>query len=140
MDLKFPKSVNLECLYEMVLSVPPDRGHLAGGRRRHRQSRCQRVRQPRSPGLDGQAHRTSRPRGRGASEQFRGLPVFAAGVLLALQAGVDAGRVDALAIGFVLARVVYIACYVTDRASMRSLFWALGYLCVLALYALALLA
>jgi uncharacterized MAPEG superfamily protein len=74
------------------------------------------------------------------ANSFEAFPFFAAGVLLAMQAGVDAVRVDALAIVFVLARVIYIACYVTDRASLRSLFWSLGYLCVLALYVLAMLA
>jgi uncharacterized MAPEG superfamily protein len=74
------------------------------------------------------------------ANSFEAFPFFAAGVLLAMQAGVDALRVDALAIVFVLARVIYIACYVTDRASLRSLFWSLGYLCVLALYVLAMLA
>ncbi|MBD8051280.1 MAPEG family protein [Limnohabitans radicicola] len=74
------------------------------------------------------------------ANSFEAFPFFAAGVLLALQAGADTSRIDALAIVFVLARVMYIACYVSDRASLRSLFWAVGYLCVLALYALAMLA
>ena len=74
------------------------------------------------------------------ANSFEAFPFFAAGVLLALQAGVQAHLVDVLAIVFVLARVIYIACYVADRASLRSLFWALGYLCVLGLYVLALLA
>ena len=74
------------------------------------------------------------------ANSFEAFPFFAAGVLLALQAGADTSRIDVLAIVFVLARVMYIACYVTDRASLRSLFWAVGYLCVLALYALAMLA
>lgn len=61
-------------------------------------------------------------------------PCFAAGVLLALHAGVYPGRVDALAIAFVLARLAYIACYVADRATLRSTVWMLGYGCVIALY------
>jgi uncharacterized MAPEG superfamily protein len=74
------------------------------------------------------------------ANSFEAFPFFAVGVLLALQAGVQTPWVDALAIVFVLARIVYIACYVTDRASMRSLFWALGYLSVIGLYTLAILA
>ena len=74
------------------------------------------------------------------ANSFEAFPFFAAGVLLALHAGVDAARVDALALVFVLARVLYIACYITDRARLRSMVWAVGYLCVLALYVLALLA
>ena len=73
------------------------------------------------------------------ANSFEAFPFFAAGVLLALHAGVPTPWVDALATIFVLARIVYIACYVTDRASMRSLFWALGYLCVIGLFGLALL-
>ena len=73
------------------------------------------------------------------ANSFEAFPFFAAGVLLALHAGVDEARVDALALVFVLARVLYIACYITDRARLRSMVWAVGYLCVLALYVLALL-
>jgi uncharacterized MAPEG superfamily protein len=74
------------------------------------------------------------------ANSFEAFPFFAAGVLAAMHAGVDALKVDALAVTFVLARVVYIACYVTDRASARSMAWSVGYLCVLALYVLAILA
>ena len=74
------------------------------------------------------------------ANSFEAFPFFAAGVLLALHAGVDEARVDALALVFVLARVLYIACYITDRARLRSMVWAVGYLCVLALHVLALLA
>jgi uncharacterized MAPEG superfamily protein len=74
------------------------------------------------------------------ANSFEAFPFFAAGVLVSLHAGVDTDRVDALAIAFVLARVVYIACYVSDRASARSLAWTVGYVCVMALYVLALLA
>ncbi len=73
------------------------------------------------------------------ANSFEAFPFFAAGVLLALHAGVDAARVDALAITFVVARAVYIACYLADRAGARSLAWTVGYLSVLALYVLALL-
>ena len=74
------------------------------------------------------------------ANSFEAFPFFAAGVLVSLHAGVDTDRVDALAIAFVLARAVYIACYVSDRASARSLAWTVGYVCVMALYVLALLA
>ena len=61
-------------------------------------------------------------------------PFFAAGVLLALHAGVDGTRIDMLAVAFVLARLAYIACYVADKATLRSLVWTVGYGCVIALY------
>lgn len=71
------------------------------------------------------------------SNSFEAFPFFAAGVLLALLAGVDHGKIDALSIGFVLARLGYIACYVADKATVRSIVWAIGYGCVIALYVLA---
>lgn len=74
------------------------------------------------------------------ANSFEAFPFFAAGVLLALHAGVATAWVDALALLFVLARVLYIACYIMDRARLRSMVWSVAYLCVLALYVLALLA
>ena len=74
------------------------------------------------------------------ANSFEAFPFFAAAVLVAMHAGVDALKIDALAVAFVLARVVYIYFYLTDRASSRSLAWTVGYLCVLALFVLALLA
>jgi uncharacterized MAPEG superfamily protein len=43
------------------------------------------------------------------SNSFEAFPFFAVGVLLALLAGVDHGKIDALSIGFVVARMGYIA-------------------------------
>ncbi len=74
------------------------------------------------------------------ANSLEAFPFFAAGVLLTMHAGVNPGLIDALAAVFVLARIIYIACYVTDRASMRSMFWAVGYLCVLVLFGLAIAA
>ncbi len=65
---------------------------------------------------------------------WEALIVFAAGVLSAQIAGAPAARVDALAVAFVVCRVVYIGLYVTDRASARSLVWTLGLLISLALF------
>jgi uncharacterized MAPEG superfamily protein len=71
------------------------------------------------------------------SNSFEAFPFFTAGVLLALLAGVDHGRIDALSIGFVVARIAYIACYVADWATLRSIVWATGYGCTIALFVLA---
>jgi uncharacterized MAPEG superfamily protein len=38
-----------------------------------------------------------------------------------------------LAIGFLLARVLYVVCYVKDWSTLRSLVWALGYFACLGL-------
>ena len=71
------------------------------------------------------------------SNSFEAFPFFAAGLLLALLAGADHDKIDALSIGFIVARIAYIACYVMDKATLRSIVWSIGYGCVVALYVLA---
>lgn len=65
---------------------------------------------------------------------FEALPVFIAGVLVAQQAHAAQGLVDGLALGFVAARLGYIAAYLADRANLRSLLWAAGLACCVALF------
>ncbi|WP_426415136.1 MAPEG family protein [Aestuariirhabdus sp. LZHN29] len=60
-------------------------------------------------------------------------PVFAAGVLVAVQAGASPEVVDALAVTFVVARLGYIALYLLDKGTLRSLSWGVGFGCSLAL-------
>jgi len=60
--------------------------------------------------------------------------IFAAAVLTAIQTGAPQDRVDALAAVFILARVAFIACYVADRASIRTLVWTVGLVASLALF------
>jgi len=73
--------------------------------------------------------------------QLEGFPIFAAAVLVARAAGVDAGTVKALAWGVVALRVVYSWLYVTGasgfRARMRSLSWFGVFGLCMALYLLA---
>ena len=73
------------------------------------------------------------------TNSFEAFPFFASGVLLALHVGVDPARVDALAVAFVLARLGYIACYLADKATLRSLIWTVGMGCVVALHVGALM-
>ena len=42
-----------------------------------------------------------------------------------------------LAVVFVVARIAYIACYVTDRPTLRSGVWAVGFLATVALFVYA---
>jgi uncharacterized MAPEG superfamily protein len=65
---------------------------------------------------------------------FEALPVFIAGVLIAQRLGAPQATVNALAVAFVLLRIAYIAAYVTDRANLRSLVWALALGCSVALF------
>lgn len=68
-------------------------------------------------------------RARGNSAQansFEAFPLFAAAVLVATYLKAPQASIDGLATVFVIARILYIGCYVTDRASLRSLCWLVG--------------
>ena len=61
-------------------------------------------------------------------------------MVLALQAANDAAQVAQVAQWawlFVALRVLYIVCYVADRATLRPIVWLLGVVVVIRLYALA---
>jgi uncharacterized MAPEG superfamily protein len=80
-----------------------------------------------------------RARGNAAqANSFEAFPFFAAGVIIATLAQVDAARIDLYAMVFVAARVGFIVCYVADKASLRSLCWLVGLLSVVGLFAAAL--
>jgi uncharacterized MAPEG superfamily protein len=66
--------------------------------------------------------------------QYESFPPFAAGVIIAQLAGAPQGTVDALAIGYVLARIAYGACYMLDLAGLRSLVWLGGLACIVGLF------
>jgi uncharacterized MAPEG superfamily protein len=72
------------------------------------------------------------------ANSFESFPLFAAGVIIATLAQVDAARIDLYAFVFVAARVGFMVCYVTDKASLRSLCWLVGLLSVVGLFAAAL--
>ncbi|NSL55260.1 MAPEG family protein [Uliginosibacterium aquaticum] len=57
---------------------------------------------------------------------WEAFPVFAAAVLMALQAGLDAHMVGLWASAFVFARCAYSVCYLLDLAVARSLCWMAG--------------
>lgn len=64
-------------------------------------------------------------------------PPFAAAVLVAAIAGAPQHTADALAVAFVALRIAYTAAYVFDRPKLRSALWALGFLCILGLFAIS---
>jgi len=68
---------------------------------------------------------------------FEALPLFIAAVLLAQQAHADQARIDTLALAFIGIRVVYIAMYLMNLATLRSLVWAAGFGACVGLLALA---
>lgn len=65
--------------------------------------------------------------------QIESFPIFAAGVLVAMVAGVTSAAVDYLAIVFILARVLFITLYIKDVPTLRSSVWGVGFLSSLAL-------
>lgn len=65
---------------------------------------------------------------------FEAFPFFAAGVLIAAQMHVAQATIDNLAMAFIAARVVYTVLYLTNAAMLRSLAWAVGFGCVVALF------
>ncbi len=65
---------------------------------------------------------------------WEALAVFGAAVLTAHVAHAPQSTVDLLALGFISARLAYIACYLADLASLRSLVWLAGLGCSIALF------
>lgn len=65
---------------------------------------------------------------------YEAFPPFAAGVVIAAIAGASAAAINTLAILFVLIRIAYGVCYIKDMASLRSVVWTLGLLCVIGLF------
>jgi uncharacterized MAPEG superfamily protein len=61
------------------------------------------------------------------ANSFEALPLFIAGVLIAHQTGARQSLVDALAVAFIVLRVLYIALYVGDRQLARSTVWFLAF-------------
>jgi uncharacterized MAPEG superfamily protein len=67
---------------------------------------------------------------------FEAFPFFAAGVLVAHQLQAPQESIDALAVAFIAARVIYTILYLTDRSTLRSICWVIGYLIVIGLFLL----
>jgi uncharacterized MAPEG superfamily protein len=61
---------------------------------------------------------------------FEAFAPFAAGVLMAQAAGVDAERITMLAVSFIIARILHGAFYIADKHVLRSLSWFAGIGCV----------
>jgi uncharacterized MAPEG superfamily protein len=68
---------------------------------------------------------------------FEAFAPFATAVIIAVLAGVPQHRIDLLAGLFVSTRIAYTAAYLADRATVRSLIWLAGIICVGALFVLA---
>lgn len=65
---------------------------------------------------------------------FEALPIFIASVVLAQQANGDQSRIDALAVAFIIFRVLYVAAYLGNKGAIRSLIWFAGLACCVAIF------
>lgn len=68
---------------------------------------------------------------------FEAFPFFAAAVLTAQQLQAPQPTVDALAAAFLVARLIYTLCYLTNRPTLRSLAWIVAYGVVITLFVVA---
>lgn len=68
---------------------------------------------------------------------FEAFAPFAAAVLMAQFAGVDAGRISMLAMAFIAFRILHGIFYLTAAHSLRSLVWLGGFACMAALMVMA---
>jgi uncharacterized MAPEG superfamily protein len=76
-----------------------------------------------SPQTDWQARANA-----AQANSFEALPLFIGAVIIAHQLGAPQTRLDILAVLFVTLRAIYIAMYVADLATIRSLIWTLAFL------------
>jgi uncharacterized MAPEG superfamily protein len=68
------------------------------------------------------------------ANSFEAFPLFAAAVIVAYLLHAQQERVDMLAMGFVAARVAYLACYLADWAVLRSVAWLAGIVCAVMIF------
>lgn len=61
-------------------------------------------------------------------------PFFASAVIIASIAKAPGSIIDGLAVLFIIARIIYIGCYLADKATLRSLVWMVGLGATLALF------
>jgi len=65
---------------------------------------------------------------------FESLPLFFAAVIIAQIANAPQARIDLLALGFVVARIAYVICYLANWPTARTIVWLLGLICVVTLF------
>lgn len=68
---------------------------------------------------------------------FEAFPPFAAAVIIAQLQHAPQATVDTLAATFIVMRVLHAGFYVLNKPTLRSLAWALGFACVIGLFAVA---
>lgn len=71
------------------------------------------------------------------ANSWEAFPLFAIGVVLAVLQHVPIATINLISVIFIVARFAYLACYAADKASMRSMVWAVGFAASIALYLFA---
>ncbi|HEX4937889.1 MAG TPA: MAPEG family protein, partial [Candidatus Kapabacteria bacterium] len=85
----------------------------------------------------------SKLEGRGAranwaqQNSFEAMPGFLAAVIIAHLAQAPQHQIDLIAVNFVVLRLFYGYLYLADQATLRSVVWALGVACVVALFVIS---
>jgi len=65
---------------------------------------------------------------------FEAFPLFAAAVIVASLTGADRGRVDMLSVAFISLRLLFGILYLADKATLRSVVWLAGMVCVVMIF------
>jgi len=65
---------------------------------------------------------------------FESLPLFFAAVIIASINNAPQATIDLLAIGFVLARIAFLICYLMNWPTTRTIVWVLGLICIIAIF------
>ena len=65
---------------------------------------------------------------------FESLPFFFAAVIIAHIENAAQSTIDLLAIGFVIARIAYLICYIANWPTTRSIVWLLGLICIITIF------
>ena len=68
---------------------------------------------------------------------YEALPFFAAAVIVAHQLGAPQARLDTLAVAWLLFRALYVALYVANRPTARSLVWTASVVAIVWIFLLA---
>ena len=68
---------------------------------------------------------------------FEAMPGFIGAVIIAHLAGAPQHQIDIIALNFVVLRLMYGYLYLIDQATLRSVIWALGVACVVAMFVIS---
>jgi uncharacterized MAPEG superfamily protein len=84
-----------------------------------------------------QQHGYRRRAGAAAMNGFEALPLFAAAVLIAQLLHAPQSSANLLAIGFIVARGLHLACYLGGWSTLRSVAWFAGLMCAIGLFVIS---